>query len=105
MIGLMLAALEMVPPRIVGGLVTSISQPSFSFAQVGKAAALWAAVALLIQLIHGLQIYLANYCGEILISRFREEIFAKVQSLSMRFFTHNQTGRILSCLGNDLDAL
>lgn len=104
-VGLVLAGLEMIPPRIIGNLTSLISTGSFSLYPVFKLCALWGGVAILVQFVHSLQIQLATRCGEKVITQLRQEMFEKLQSLSMRFFDQNQTGRILSCFGSDLDAL
>lgn len=103
--GLVVACLEMIPPRLVGKTVNQIASEHFSMRPVLGMAALWAVVALIVQNLHVQQIRLANRAGERLLAGLRATIFAHIQKLSMSFFDQNPRGRVLSLLTNNLESL
>lgn len=52
-----------------------------------------------------LQNYLLNYIGQRIIFTIRNQLFAKIQNMSMTFFDKNSSGRILTRVTNDVEAL
>src|SRR4051812_10890252 len=84
--GLVIAGLEMIPPKLVGRAIDQMSQSTFEIEPIIKMAGLWALIAVVVQLLHGLQIYLANKYGEIALSTLRQKIFNHLQKLSMGFY-------------------
>lgn len=51
------------------------------------------------------QLYIMSAVGQNIIYRMRRDMFAHLQILSLKFFNENETGRVMSRLTNDLDAL
>src|SRR6478735_519802 len=51
------------------------------------------------------QTYLTNIVGQNVLRDLREQLFAHLQSLSLRFFTATRTGEIQSRLANDVGGL
>lgn len=51
------------------------------------------------------QTYLANYIGQNIIAELREDLYQKLISMSMRFYTKEKTGNIMSAVTHDVNAL
>ena len=51
------------------------------------------------------QTYILGYVGQKIIFNIREQVFQHIQSMSMSFFDKNSTGRILTRMTNDVEAL
>ncbi len=51
------------------------------------------------------QLFLMSTIGQNIIYDVRKDMFAHLQVLSFKFFTENETGRVMSRLTNDLDGL
>lgn len=51
------------------------------------------------------QLYLMSRVGQRIIYKLREEMFSHLQRLSLRFYSENQSGSIVSRLTNDVDSL
>lgn len=103
--GVFMAALDMVPTRLVGNAINVMSAGPFELMDVLKIVGLWAAIAFSNQILHGLQVYLASATGEKVLARVREDLFGRMQNLGVRFFDTNHMGRILGVFGTDLDSL
>ena len=52
-----------------------------------------------------IQNYLMAYIGVQVVANMREELFVHVQALSMDFFTHRSTGKVIARFTNDLSAI
>ena len=105
LVGVFIAALEMVPPRLVGGAVDAMNQGSFSAGPIMKLALIWLAISGAAQLLTGMQIRQANRNGERILARLRELIFTHLQNLSMSFYDRTQVGKILTLASSDVDAI
>jgi len=53
----------------------------------------------------GGQFYLMGQVGQKVLAHIRDEIFAKIQALSLRYFDHHDAGDLMSRLTNDVDVL
>ncbi|GAB4535603.1 MAG: ABC transporter ATP-binding protein [Anaerolineae bacterium] len=53
----------------------------------------------------GGQFYLMGWVGQNVLARIREDIFAKIQSLSLSYFDRRDAGDLMSRLTNDVDVL
>jgi ATP-binding cassette subfamily B multidrug efflux pump len=53
----------------------------------------------------GGQFYLMGWVGQTVLARIREEIFAKIQTLSLNYFDRHDAGDLMSRLTNDVDVL
>lgn len=53
----------------------------------------------------GGQFYLMGWVGQKVLAYIRDEIFAKIQSLSLRYFDRHDAGDLMSRLTNDVDVL
>jgi ATP-binding cassette subfamily B protein len=104
-IGIALAGIDMIPPRLVGNAINEMSSPPFDLLSIAKILGLWALVAFSGQALHGFQIAFASRTGERVLAKLREDLFAHLQKLSLRFFDRNHLGRILAAFGSDLDSL
>ncbi|MFH0848206.1 MAG: ABC transporter ATP-binding protein [archaeon] len=51
------------------------------------------------------QLYIMSAMGQKMIYQMRRDMFARLQILSLKFFSENETGRVMSRLTNDLDGL
>jgi ATP-binding cassette subfamily B protein len=51
------------------------------------------------------QTYLANYIGQHIIAEIREDLYQHLQQLSMRFYTKESTGNLMSTVTHDVNAL
>jgi ATP-binding cassette subfamily B protein len=51
------------------------------------------------------QTYLANYIGQNIIAEIREDLYQHLESLSLRFYTKESTGSIMSAVTHDVNAL
>ncbi len=52
-----------------------------------------------------LQQYLMSFIGENIISKLREDMMTRLQVLSLRYFTEGETGRVMSRVTNDAEAV
>ncbi|MFW5749814.1 MAG: ABC transporter transmembrane domain-containing protein, partial [Halanaerobium sp.] len=51
------------------------------------------------------QTYLANYIGQHIIAEIREDLYQHLQQLSMRFYSKESTGNLMSTVTHDVNAL
>lgn len=99
-----LTALSLVPPRVSGLLIDGIGAGI-------PPARLWRYIALLggAYLLHTFFIWLRlsrmAYMGERVAHDIRTQVYAHLQTLSLRFFTRKQTGSIISRCSSDTDRL
>ena len=94
--------LSLVSPLILRDILDN-ALPNKDVAQLNwLALGLFGVAALqgLIQVAHG---YLSSAVGEGIICDLRQALFAHMQHMSMRFFTHTRTGELMSRLNNDVN--
>lgn len=103
--GLMVAALEMIPPRLVGRTIDLITSGGSPIRSVLWLAAAWLVVASVTQVVHGFQIARANQAGERVLSSIRFRLFSHLQHLSMSYFDKTHAGRIIARASSDIDSL
>lgn len=103
--GVVIAVLEMIPPKLVGHTINLMSKSNFEMPPILWMAAAWALVAVAVQLLHGVQIWLANEKGERVLSDLRARLFVHLQRLSMSFYDRTHQGRILTTSGSDIEAI
>jgi len=104
---------------LVGFTVTTVSGPlivgyaidhGLSAHHLSRHVILWSAglylvVAVSMGLLERTQIVLVNRIGESFLRDLRKRVFAHLLSLSMSFFDREQTGRLVSRMTSDIDAL
>jgi ATP-binding cassette, subfamily B, bacterial len=104
MAAVILTALSLVPPRVSGLLIDGIQSGT-------DATLLWRYIAILAAsyLLHTFFIWLRlsrmAYMGERVAHDIRTQVYAHLQTLSLRFFTRKQTGSIISRCSSDTDRL
>ncbi|MBR3494991.1 MAG: ABC transporter ATP-binding protein [Clostridia bacterium] len=91
--------------RYITGEGVAAIPPEVRFAGILKAAALYVAVLVVLFLCNRAQFWLMQRTGQRIICQIREEIFAHVESLTMRFFDITPVGKIVTRLTNDVDAI
>ncbi|CAN5575530.1 ABC transporter ATP-binding protein [soil metagenome] len=97
------AALVSVPPRLIGAIVTLISeQPPGAERLVTLYALAMVGVAVVTSGLSVWQRYLSSYVGEQLIHDLRRSLYDHVQRMPLAFFTRTQTGALISRLNNDV---
>ncbi len=116
MAGLVIALLELVPPRLVGYCIDLLSAPllgrdrgaggeGLPFGVLSAVALGWLAVIAVTQALHGRQILLANRAGERVLAALRQRMFDQLQRLPMAYFDRTHVGRIIARMSGDIDAL
>lgn len=104
MAAVILTALSLIPPRVSGLLIDGIESGT-------ETAQLWRYIAILAgsYLLHTFFIWLRlsrmAYMGERVAHDIRTQVYAHLQTLSLRFFTRKQTGSIISRCSSDTDRL
>jgi len=104
-LGIVIACLEMIPPKLVGQAVNIMRDGDFEMASILAIAAIWALIAIIVQVFHGAQIWLANGRGERVLAELRQRIFEQLQNLSMSFYDRTHAGRILTTTSTDIEWL
>ena len=104
-LGVIIASLEMIPPRLVGNAIDLMANPHFSMEPVYIILGIWTLIAACSQILMSLQIRLANKHGELALSALRERLFDHLQNLPMKFFDKTHPGRILTMTGSDVEAI
>jgi ATP-binding cassette, subfamily B, bacterial len=93
-------------PLIVGYAIDhGLSPHHLSRRVIELAAALYFVVAVSMGLLERAQIVMVNRVGESFLRDLRKRVFAHLLSLSMAFFDGEQTGRLVSRMTSDIDAL
>ena len=97
------SVLTVIPPRIVGLVVDTISDPpSGASSRIAWLSAALVGVAVLTSGLSIVQRYLSAWIGEQLIHDLRRTLFDHVQRMPVAFFTRTQTGALISRLNNDV---
>ena len=97
------SVLTVIPPRIVGLVVDTISDPTTDAAtRIAWLSAALVGVAVLTSGLSIVQRYLSAWIGEQLIHDLRRTLFDHVQRMPVAFFTRTQTGALISRLNNDV---
>lgn len=93
-------------PLIVGYAIDhGLSAHHLSRHVILWSAGLYGVVAISMGLLERTQIVLVNRVGESFLRDLRKRVFAHLLSLSMSFFDREQTGRLVSRMTSDIDAL
>ncbi len=104
--GLLVAALEMLPPRLAGHLTNELIRgKQLSVSVLIACVAAWVLVMVTTQLMHSMQILHANRAGQRVLASIRMDIFEKLQRLPMSYFHRNHIGKVMAYSGNDLESL
>jgi ABC-type multidrug transport system fused ATPase/permease subunit len=103
--GVVIACLEMIPPRLVGQAIDGLSNHRIDAIDIFKIAGIWLGLAVGVQVLHALQIRLANAHGERALASLRVTIFERLQRLSMGFYDRTHAGKILTMTGSDVDSI
>jgi ATP-binding cassette subfamily B protein len=93
-------------PVIIGYSIDhALSPHHFDKRVIIVATLVYAVVAISMALLERTQIVLVNKVGESFLRDLRKRVFAHILSLSMSFFDREQTGRLVSRMTTDIDAL
>lgn len=93
-------------PVIIGYAINhGLSPHHFSRAVVLWAAGVYLVMAVSMAFLERAQIVMVNKVGESFLRDLRKRVFAHLLSLSMSFFDREQTGRLVSRMTQDIDAL
>ncbi|GAB4533959.1 MAG: ABC transporter ATP-binding protein [Anaerolineae bacterium] len=98
---LVVSLLGLIPPLLIRELI-DVALPEQDIALLNRLALGMIAVSLLSGLIGVGQRYLGASIGEGLIADLRQALYAHMQRMSLRFFTHTKTGELMSRLNNDV---
>jgi ATP-binding cassette subfamily B protein len=96
-----ISLLELVPPLLYRDLIDSVL-PNRDFARLNLLALGMIGIPLLNGLIGVAQRYLSSRVGEGIIFDLRQQMYAHLQRMSLRFFTHTKSGEIVSRFNNDV---
>jgi ATP-binding cassette subfamily B protein len=98
---LIVSLLGLIPPLLIRELI-DVALPEGDVALLNRLALAMVAVAVLSGLIDVGQRYLGSTIGEGLIADLRQALYAHMERMSLRFFTHTKTGELMSRLNNDV---
>ncbi len=98
---LIVSLLGLIPPLLIRELI-DVALPEGDVALLNRLALAMVAVAVLSGLIDVGQRYLGATIGEGLIADLRQALYAHMERMSLRFFTHTKTGELMSRLNNDV---
>jgi len=98
---LLISLLALIPPLLIRDLIDR-ALPAKDVARLNRLALGMVAVPLLSGLLGVWQRYLGASIGEGLIADLRQALYAHMQRMSLRFFTHTKTGELMSRLNNDV---
>jgi ATP-binding cassette subfamily B protein len=98
---LIVSLLGLIPPLLVRSLIDK-ALPQHNLALLNRLALGMVAVPILSGLIDVGQRYLSAQIGEGIIAQLRQALYAHMQRMSLRFFTHTKTGELMSRLNNDV---
>jgi ATP-binding cassette subfamily B protein len=98
---LVISLLGLIPPLLIRDLIDK-ALPTRDVTRLNRLALGMIAVPLLSGLIGVGQRYLGANIGEGLIANLRQALYAHMQRMSLRFFTHTKTGELMSRLNNDV---
>jgi ATP-binding cassette subfamily B protein len=98
---LIVSLLGLVPPLLVRALIDK-ALPNHNLALLNHLALGMVAIPILSGLIDVGQRYLSAQIGEGIIAQLRQALYAHMQRMSLRFFTHTKTGELMSRLNNDV---
>jgi ATP-binding cassette subfamily B protein len=98
---LVVSLLGLIPPLLVRELI-DVALPEGNVGLLNRLALAMIAVSLLSGLIGVGQRYLGANIGEGLIANLRQSLYAHMERMSLRFFTHTKTGELMSRLNNDV---
>ena len=98
---LVISLLGLIPPLLIRDLIDN-ALPAQNIARLNWLALGMVAVPLLSGLIDVGQRYLGANIGEGIIADLRQALYAHMQRMSLRFFTHTKTGELMSRLNNDV---
>ncbi len=101
---LALTVFELMKTNIFGDAIDSFKDGQ-NFDLVKSLGIKYFLVVLLIFVCNMVQTWLLAYTGQSIIFNIREEVYAHVQSLALRFFDTTPVGRIVTRITNDVEAL
>jgi ATP-binding cassette subfamily B protein len=96
-----ISLLELIPPLLYRDLIDNVL-PSRDFARLNLLALGMIGLPLLSGLIGVAQRYFSARVGEGIIFDLRQQMYAHLQRMSLRFFTHTKSGEIVSRFNNDV---
>lgn len=101
---LAVTALDLYRPVLTGEVIDIFSETA-DFAQIADVGIQYLIVLGLIFAFNFLQTWILQLTGQTIIYNIRQELFAHIHSLSMRFFDITPVGRLVTRVTNDVEAL
>ncbi len=98
---LLISLFSLIPPLLIRDLIDN-ALPDRDFARLSLLALGMVAVPLVNGLLGVGQRYTSARIGEGMIFDLRTDVYAHLQRMGLRFFTHTQTGELMSRLNNDV---
>lgn len=110
---IIITVLELYKPILIGDAIDNFITRDYApgemvqerFSGVLRASARYVSVLLLLFICNRIQYVLLQSTGQKIIYEIRNELFAHVESLSMRFFDLTPVGKIVTRITNDVEAL
>ncbi len=101
---LAITGLEIYRPMLTGEAIDTFSE-SADFSQIAGIGVRYIIVLVLIFTLNFLNTWVLQLTGQTIIYNIRQELFAHIHKLSMRFFDITPVGRIVTRVTNDVEAL
>ncbi len=98
---ILISLLNLIPPLLYRDLLDN-ALPKGDVARLNRLALGIIGIPILLGLLGVAQSYLVALTGHGIVCDLRRTLYAQMQRMSMRFFTHTKTGEILSRLNNDV---
>jgi len=95
------ALLGLIPPLLYRDLIDNVL-PNNDWARLNLLALAMIGVPLLSGLLGVAERFVSARMGEGIIFDLRQELYAHIQQMALRFFTHTKAGEVLSRLSNDV---
>lgn len=102
---IVITALELYRPQIIGDVIDSWQTNEANFDEILHAALIYLVVLIGLFICSIAQYYIMQTVGQKIIYTMRQEVFAHIQKLSMRFFDITPVGKIVTRVTNDVEAL
>lgn len=99
-------ATVIIKPRVLQRIIDDYLVPEiYDAAAINRLGFIFVGLILLGAVLDYSQAILLNYVGQSIMHRLRTELFNKIQQMKMTFFDHFSSGRLLTRVTNDVEAL
>jgi len=99
-----ITALEIYRPMLTGEAIDLFAK-SADFSEIADIAVIYGVVLVLLFVFNFLNTWILQLTGQTIIYNIRQELFAHIHKLSMRYFDITPVGRIVTRVTNDVEAL